>query len=74
MAEHHEMTLTWTGPPVIANQLARLAEAHSCEISTTESDDVVVLTVIVADEDLQRLRDTVDALLVSFDAVESDDS
>ena len=68
------MTLTWTGPPVIANQLAQLAEAHSCGISTTESDDVVVLTVIVADEDLQRLRDTVDALLVSFDAVESDDS
>jgi len=73
MAEHHEMTLTWTGDAATATQLAKLAEDHSCDLRPAEEEGLVVLTVVVVDEDLQRLRDTVDALLVSFDIIESDE-
>tara|TARA_X000001036_G_scaffold299065_1_gene278178 strand:+ start:825 stop:1046 length:222 start_codon:yes stop_codon:yes gene_type:complete len=73
MAERHEMTLTWTGDVATATQLAELAEGHSCDLRPAEEEGLVVLTVVVVDEDLQRLRDTVDALLVSFDIIESDE-
>ena len=74
MAERHEMTLTWAGEVVKANQLVQLAEGHSCDLQPGQKEGEVVLTVVVIDDDLQRLRDTVDALLVSFDAIENDDS
>ncbi|MBT5661810.1 MAG: hypothetical protein HOI79_07050 [Euryarchaeota archaeon] len=73
MAERHEMTLTWTGGLETAHRLVELARPHSCEIKSDEDQDLVILTVIVVEKDLQQLRDTVDALLVSFDTVESED-
>ncbi len=73
MSERHEMTLMWTGDDATAAQLAELAKEHSCNIAPTEEGGAVTLTVVVVEDDLQRLRDTVDALLVSFDVVESDD-
>ena len=73
MAERHEMTLTWTGDLETAHLLVESARPHSCEIKPDEEHDSVILTVVVVDKDLQQLRDTVDALLVSFDTVESED-
>ena len=73
MAERHQMALTWTGDLETAHRLAELASPHSCEIKPVEGQGSVVLTVTVVENDLQQLRDIVDALLVSFDAVESED-
>ncbi|MDG1538549.1 MAG: hypothetical protein P8Q40_01320 [Candidatus Poseidonia sp.] len=72
MAERHQMTLTWTGGLETAQRLADLVGPHSCEINPVEGSESVVLTVVVVETDLQQLRDTVDALLVSFDTVESE--
>ena len=73
MAERHEMTLTWTGDLETAQRLVELASPYSCEIKSDVEQDSVILTVVVVKQDLQQLRDTVDALLVSFDTVESED-
>ena len=73
MAERHEMTLTWTGDLETAHRLVELASPYSCEIKSDVEQDSVILTVVVVKQDLQQLRDTVDALLVSFDTVESED-
>ena len=73
MAERHQMALTWTGDLETAHRLAGLAGPHSCEIKPIDGRASVVLTVIVVETDLQQLRNTVDALLVSFDTVESED-
>jgi hypothetical protein len=73
MAERHEMTLTWTGDLETAQRLVELASPYSCEIKSDEDQDLVILTLIVVEKDLQQLRDTVDALLVSFDTLESED-
>ena len=73
MAERHEMTLTWTGDLETAQRLVELASPYSCEIKSDVEQDSVILTVVVVTQDLQQLRDTVDALLVSFDTVESED-
>mgnify|MGYP006150725203 CR=1 FL=1 len=73
MAERHEMTLTWTGDLETAHRLVELASPYACEIKSNAEHDTVILTVLVVENDLQQLRDTVDALLVSFDTVENED-
>jgi ABC-type proline/glycine betaine transport system substrate-binding protein len=70
MAEVHVMKVRWSGREAIANALRQAAEAHDCLVVTEQQGDHVVLSISVSDDDLQTLRDRVDALLIAFGDVE----
>lgn len=70
MTEAHTMTVRWAGDGVLANALAAAAMEQGHEALVAQDEGNASLTVEVSDNDLQSLRDRVDALLVAFSALE----
>jgi hypothetical protein len=70
MAEAHAMEVRWTGPAKMAEVLKAAAEQHGTEVQVEASQDTVNLRIALTDDDLQTLRDRVDALLVALSQAE----
>ena len=70
MTEVHVMTVRWSGDATLAEALAAAASEQGHEATLEQDDNEAVLRVEVEENDLQLLRDRVDALLVAFSALE----
>ncbi len=70
MSEGHTMTVHWTGDGVLAEAMAAAANEQGHSPSLSQEGEGTTLVVEVVDNDLQALRDRVDALLVAFSALE----
>ena len=70
MSEAHTMTVRWTGDGVLAKAMAAAASEQGHSPSLSQEAEGTALMVEVVDNDLQTLRDRVDALLVAFSALE----
>jgi len=70
MSEAHTMTVRWTGDGVLAEAMAAAASEQGHSPSLSQEEEGAALVVVVVDNDLQALRDRVDALLVAFSALE----
>ena len=74
MVEQHTMRLNWEGSASMAEGLKQVASAFTCTVKESQAKDGVRIDIGVVDDDLQSLRDTVDALLVAMNEVEESDS
>jgi hypothetical protein len=70
MTEAHIMTVRWTGDGVLAEAMAAAASEQGHAPVLSEEEGGAKLFVEVMDDDLQALRDRVDALLVAFSTLE----
>ena len=70
MTEVHVMTVRWSGDASLAQALAAAAREQGHEATLEQGDNEAVLRVEVEENDLQLLRDRVDALLVAFSTLE----
>ena len=70
MTEVHVMTVRWSGDVSLAQALAAAASEQGHEAKLETGDNETMLRVEVEENDLQLLRDRVDALLVAFSALE----
>ena len=70
MTEVHVMTVRWSGDATLAEALAAAASEQGHEATLEQGDNEAVLRVEVEENDLQLLRDRVDALLVAFTMLE----
>ena len=64
------MTVRWSGDATLAEALAAAANEQGHEATLEQGDNEAVLRVEVEENDLQLLRDRVDALLVAFSTLE----
>ena len=70
MTEVHVMTVRWSGDASLAGALVAAASEQGLEAELERANNETVLRVEVEENDLQLLRDRVDALLVAFSALE----
>ena len=70
MTEVHVMTVRWSGDASLAEALVAAASEQGLEAELEHANNETVLRVEVEENDLQLLRDRVDALLVAFSALE----
>ena len=70
MTEVHVMTVRWSGDASLAQALAAAASEQGLEAELEHANNETVLRVEVEENDLQLLRDRVDALLVAFSTLE----
>ena len=70
MAEEHTMVLRWSGHAAQAAAFLKVATEHGATVTGETKGDEIHLEVAMSSDDLQALRDSVDALLVAFTAVE----
>ena len=70
MTEEHVMEVRWSGSEALAAAMAEAAKAQGHEPVLEAEGAEATLTVNVADNDLQTLRDRVDELLVAFSTLE----
>ena len=70
MTEEHMMEVRWSASKALGAAMAEAAQAQGYEPVLEAEGPESTLTVNVADNDLQSLRDRVDELLVAFSALE----
>ena len=70
MTEEHVMEVRWSGSKALGAAMAEAAQAQGYEPVLEADGAEATLTVTVADNDLQTLRDRVDELLVAFSTLE----
>lgn len=70
MTEEHVMEVRWSGSKTLGAAMAEAARAQGYEPVLDAEGAESTLTVKVADNDLQTLRDRVDELLVAFSTLE----
>jgi len=70
MTEEHVMEVRWSGSRSLGTAMAEAARAQGYEPVLEAEGAESTLTVNVADNDLQSLRDRVDELLVAFSTLE----
>ena len=70
MTEEHVMEVRWSGSTSLGTAMAEAARAQGYEPVLEAEGAESTLTVNVADNDLQSLRDRVDELLVAFSTLE----
>ena len=70
MTEEHVMEVRWSGSKTLGAAMAEAAQAQGYEPVLEAEGAESTLTVKVADNDLQTLRDRVDELLVAFSTLE----
>jgi len=70
MTEEHVMEVKWSGEAVLAERMASAIVEHGHKPEIDACDGVTNLRLVLSDNDLQSLRDRVDALLVVLSAIE----
>lgn len=70
MAEEHVMVLRWSGPAAQAGDFLKVATEHGATITEEIEGDEIHLEFSMTSNDLQALRDSVDALLVALTTIE----
>ena len=70
MAEEHVMVLRWSGPAAQAGDFLKVATDHGATITEEIEGDEIHLEFSMTSNDLQALRDSVDALLVALTTIE----
>lgn len=70
MTEEHVMEVRWSGETALAERMASAIVEHGHEPKIDTSNGVSSLKLVLYDDDLQSLRDRVDALLVVLSAIE----
>lgn len=74
MDEHHTAVLNWQGTPEVAGRMEACANEHHAEVGRSEEGGEVWLSMTLRRNDLQTLRDDMDALLVALADIESIES
>ena len=64
------MEVRWSGETALAERMASAIVEHGHEPKIDTSNGVSSLKLVLYDDDLQSLRDRVDALLVVLSAIE----
>lgn len=70
MDEHHTAVLNWQGAPEVAERMEACANGHAAEVGRSEEGGEVCLSMTLRRNDLQTLRDDMDALLVALADIE----
>jgi len=70
MDEHHTAVLNWQGAPEVAERMEACANDHAAEVGRSEEGGEVCLSITLRRNDLQTLRDDMDALLVALADIE----
>ena len=70
MSEPHTVVLRWEGDAALGEQFAGCAREHGADVESLNSDEDVVVTMTLEGNELQELRDVVDALLVALSTIE----
>ena len=70
MTEEHVMEVKWSGEAALAERMVSAIVEHGHEPQIDTSNGVSSLKLVLHDDDLQSLRDRVDALLVVLSAIE----
>tara|TARA_B110000444_G_scaffold181091_1_gene169866 strand:+ start:4703 stop:4924 length:222 start_codon:yes stop_codon:yes gene_type:complete len=70
MSELHEAAIEWTGQAELAPLFLEAAQRSKVETSLVYQGDEVHMTVKIQMENLQLLRDCIDALLIEFADIE----
>ena len=70
MGELHEATIQWVGEAGAASLFIAAAQAFECETNCVHEGEEATLTVKIQNDNLQDLRDSVDALLIQFAEIE----
>jgi hypothetical protein len=70
MTEVHALEVRWSGPLATVDVLKAAAEGHGAEVTVETASNQATLRISITDDDLQSLRDRVDALLVVLSAAE----
>lgn len=70
MAEEHVMVLRWSGSATQAGDFLKVATEHGATITEEIEGNEIHLEFSMTSNDLQALRDSVDALLLAFTTIE----
>ncbi len=70
MDEHHTAVLNWQGTREVAERMETCANGHHAEVERIEERGEVCLSITMRRNDLQTLRDDMDALLVALADIE----
>lgn len=70
MPEQHKMVVMWQGSAELGAALCNAAQTLGYHVEVISNEDEMHLKIECLDNDLQALRDAVDALLVKLSEVE----
>jgi len=70
MVESYRATIEWTGEAALGTILLAAASRPGCSANLTETGGEVKLVIIVQDDSIQSLRDSVDELMIALSDIE----
>lgn len=70
MVESYRATIEWAGEAALGTILLAAASRPGCSANLTETGGEVKLVIIVQDDSIQSLRDSVDELMIALSDIE----
>ena len=70
MVESYRATIEWVGEAALGTILLAAASRPGCSANLTETGGEVKLVIIVQDDSIQSLRDSVDELMIALSDIE----